>query len=60
MISAMLCTCLINISKHYRGVDTFFKTLARLVSSSEFALANSKNNSRSWEKEFVREKDSPT
>jgi hypothetical protein len=28
-----------------RGVDKFFKTLARLASSSEFSLAKSENNS---------------
>jgi hypothetical protein len=31
-------------SRYYKGVDKFFKTLAKLESSSVFSLAKSENN----------------
>jgi hypothetical protein len=33
-----------------RGVDTFFKTLAKLASSSVFSLAKSKQNGQDYRK----------
>jgi hypothetical protein len=39
-----------------RGVDKFFKTLAKLVSSSVFILAKSENNWPKIQKWLVREK----
>jgi hypothetical protein len=38
----------------FRGVDTFFQTLASLTSNEEFSLAKSENNSGSGEEESAR------
>jgi hypothetical protein len=42
-----------------RGVDKFFKTLAKLASSSEFSLAKSENNWPGLQKLSVRGEKKP-